>query len=139
MTKIKWYYDYNRNKENTDYKYFKLSEFDSPDLPDSGINMSHDFMLMLVKAREIAKIPFTITSGYRTKEHNKKIGGVENSSHTTIPCVACDIYVDNGKNRYIILNALIQAGFRRIGIADNFVHIDIDSNKTSNLIWTYKK
>lgn len=121
----------------SDYKYFKLSEFESPDSKGTGIYMSHDFMLMLVNARHIAGIPFKITSGYRTKKHNKKVGGVENSSHTKIPCEACDIYVANSEARHKILNAVIKAGFNRIGIGKNFVHIDIDSDKTTNLIWTY--
>ena len=121
----------------SDYKYFKLSEFDSPDIKGSGSCMSHDFMLMLVKARDIAQIPFKITSGYRSKEHNKKVGGVPNSSHTKSPCIACDIYVKDSKSRHIILNAVIRAGFDRIGIGKNFIHIDIDKDKTGKVIWTY--
>ena len=137
MTKSRYYYDFYRNMPSSDYKYFELSEFDSPDIEGSGSAMSHEFMLMLVKARDIAKIPFKITSGYRTKKHNKKVGGVENSSHTKIPCEACDIYVADSAARHKILNAVIKAGFNRIGIGKNFVHIDIDSDKTTNLIWTY--
>tara|TARA_Y100000004_G_scaffold63462_1_gene71180 strand:- start:15269 stop:15646 length:378 start_codon:yes stop_codon:yes gene_type:complete len=121
----------------SDYKYFKLSEFDSPDIAGSGIHMSHDFMLMLEKARSIAKIPFKITSGYRSINHNKKVGGVATSSHTKTPCVACDIYIKDSRSRHIILHALIEAGFNRIGIGSNFIHIDIDKDKTENLIWTY--
>ena len=57
---------------------FNLKEFDSPDLSGSGLNMDKDFLSMLDNARDIAKTPFKITSGYRTKEHNKlkvKTGG----------------------------------------------------------------
>ena len=56
---------------------FNLKEFDSPDLSGSGLNMDKDFLSMLDNARDIAKTPFKITSGYRTKEHNVKVGGVE--------------------------------------------------------------
>ena len=49
---------------------FNLKEFDSPDLSGSGLNMDKDFLSMLDNARDIAKTPFKITSGYRTKEHN---------------------------------------------------------------------
>ena len=48
--------------------YFTLSEFDSPDLPNSGVNMDSQFLTKLETAREYAGIPFRITSGYRTKE-----------------------------------------------------------------------
>ena len=42
------------------FKYFKLEEFDSPDLPNSGVNMDGAFLTMLDNARDIAQIPFKI-------------------------------------------------------------------------------
>ena len=54
-------------------KYFTYEEFDSPDLANSGINMDRNFLQKLELAREIAGIPFKINSGYRTKEHNRKV------------------------------------------------------------------
>ena len=51
-------------------KHFSINEFDSPDLPNSGLNMDNDFLQMLDMAREIANIPFKINSGYRTEEYN---------------------------------------------------------------------
>lgn len=115
-------------------KYFNIDEFDSPDLPGSGINMDSSFLQMLDDAREIAGQPFNITSGYRSKEHNTKVGGVENSSH--LYGFAADIAVSNGNQRYVILNALIKAGFKRLGIAKSFIHCDNDPNK-NNSVWTY--
>ena len=41
-------------------KYFKLSEFDSPDSKGSGKNMCYEFLQKIDKAREIAGIPFKI-------------------------------------------------------------------------------
>ena len=115
-------------------KYFNLNEFDSPDFPNSGVNMDKDFLERLEQAREIAGIPFRITSGFRTESHNKEVGGVPNSSH--LIGVASDIAVSSGSERYIILNALIKAGFKRIGVAKTFIHCDTDPNK-SNSVWTY--
>ena len=114
--------------------YFSLSEFDCPSLPDSGKNMDINFLHKLDHARDIAGISFKITSGYRTKEHNAEVGGVPNSSH--LIGVAADISVSGGADRYIILNALIKAGFKRIGVAKTFIHCDTDTNK-SNSVWTY--
>ena len=37
------------------YKYFHISEFDSPDEPGSGAGMSPKFLKMLDEAREIAE------------------------------------------------------------------------------------
>ena len=116
------------------FTYFSLAEFDSPDLPNSGTNMDTNFIYKLEHARELAGIPFRITSGYRTKEHNAEVGGVPNSSH--LKGVAADIAVSSGNERYIILNALIRAGFKRIGVAKTFIHCDLDDEK-SNSVWTY--
>ena len=115
-------------------KYFNLSEFDSPDHKGSHVNMDTDFLQLLDKGREIAGIPFKITSGYRTKEHNKKVGGVQGSSHTK--GYAVDIAIQNGGERWVILNALIQVGIRRFGIAKGFLHADVDPDKP-NAVWTY--
>tara|TARA_R110000796_G_C14237738_1_gene396851 strand:- start:112 stop:423 length:312 start_codon:yes stop_codon:yes gene_type:complete len=103
-------------------------------MPNSGINMDKQFLTKLESAREIAGIPFKITSGYRTADHNTKVGGVPNSSH--LIGVAADIAVQSGNERYIILNALIKAGFKRIGVAKGFIHCDTDESK-SNSVWTY--
>lgn len=117
-------------------RYFDYSEFDSPDLPNSGeMYMDRHFLQMLDDARGQAGIAFKITSGYRTENHNRKVGGVRNSSHTK--GLAADIACSNGSNRFTIVNALIMAGFNRIGIAKNFIHCDIDGSKSPYVVWTY--
>lgn len=119
----------------TDMKYFDISEFDSPDAPGSGKNMNEFFLGNLDDARGIAGIPFTITSGYRTIEHNDRIGGVDSSSHTA--GYAVDIACRDSRSRWLIINALILVGFNRIGVADTFIHVDADPTKPENVIWTY--
>jgi len=119
---------------------FNLKEFDSPDLSGSGLNMDKDFLSMLDNARDIAKTPFKITSGYRTKEHNiaiyKKLGKKPiESSH--LKGLACDIACSDSRARFLIINALLEAGFTRIGIANNFIHVDSDCEKSQDVIWTY--
>jgi hypothetical protein len=91
-------------------KYFTLDEFDSPDHKGSGVNMDSNFLELLNNARQIAGIPFKISSGYRTIEHNQKVGGVSNSSH--LSGLAADISISSGNERYLVLNALIKAGFK---------------------------
>jgi uncharacterized protein YcbK (DUF882 family) len=116
-------------------KHFKIEEFDCPGLPGSGEIMDQCFLKMLDKAREIYGRPMRVNSGYRTKEHNAKIGGVKNSSH--ILGIAADISCKTSKDRFDMVNAFIEAGFKRIGVGSSFIHVDIDENKSQNLIWTY--
>jgi len=117
-------------------KYFKYQEFDSPDQKGSGEKYMNKILLdMLDEVREIVGEPLIITSGYRSEDWNTKVGGVNGSSHTK--GLAVDIAVRNSRMRFKLLNALQEVGVNRIGIADNFIHIDIDPDKDKNVIWTY--
>lgn len=116
-------------------KHFDSDEFDSPDLPGSGKQMNDDFIQMLEFARRLAGIPFIINSGFRTKEHNNKVGGISKSSH--LKGLACDIYCVNSAHRFVIVDALIQADFSRIGIAETFIHVDNDNSKPTPSIFLY--
>ena len=117
-------------------EYFCLEEFDSPDLPNSGVNMDGGFLQKLDTARHIAGVPFKINSGYRTKERNAALANSKpNSSH--LKGKAADIACKGSRERWLILDALIKAGFNRIGIADTFIHVDSDEDKSPNVIWTY--
>ena len=114
---------------------FNINEFDSPDVKGSGEKMNKCFLEMLDNARDIAGIPFSINSGYRTLEQNSKVGGVNSSSHTK--GLAVDIACKDSRGRFLIVSALKDAGFTRIGISDSFIHVDSDSDKAQDVIWTY--
>jgi uncharacterized protein YcbK (DUF882 family) len=115
--------------------YFNSKEFDSPDVKFSGKKMQFKFVRDLNRAREIAKIPFIINSGYRTLAHNNKVGGLPDSSH--LYGSAADIKVSSSRQRCVIVRALILAGFTRIGIGVNFIHVDSDPDKITNVMWLY--
>jgi len=130
-----WRKSLNKVEQEMALKYFKLSEFESPDLPGVN-NMCPKYLKKLDKARGLAGIPFVITSGYRSPQHNLDVGGVQDSAHTLIPCKAVDIACDNSINRQKIIKALAEVGLtRRLGIAKLFIHTD-DSQKT-DAIWLY--
>ena len=105
-------------------KYFKEIE----------TNMSKEFLFVLDEAREIAGIPFIINSAYRSPEHPLSI---KNPSSSHIKGLAVDIKATDSITRFKIVQALIEVGFNRIGIADTFIHVDLDLDKTQNVIWTY--
>ena len=125
--------------EDMSLENFSLSEFDSPDSPGSGKHMTKEFLKKIDKAREISGVPYIITSGFRTPQHNetlKKQGykASPNSSH--LKGVAADISCLDSGTRQKIVNGLIRAGFTRIGISDTFIHCDCDSDK-HDAIWLY--
>lgn len=120
-------------------KYFIHSEFDSPDEAGSGKNMSNEFLEMLDFAREESGIPFKITSGFRTQSYNKDLQdrgyqASPNSSH--LKGCAADIACGNSKKRSIMVRALVNVGFTRLGISKTFIHVDNDQAKP-DAIWLY--
>ena len=128
------------DKTKINFKHFTWEEFDSPDAPGSGYMCSLDLLHKLNVAREHAKCPFKITSGYRTKAYNQDLQkrgykASVNSSHCK--GLAADIAITDSKRRWTIINALIRAGFNRIGVSETFVHVDIDYDKQQHVIWTY--
>lgn len=116
-------------------RYFTLDEFDSPDLPGSGAQMQPEFLAKLDEARHIAGVPFRINSGVRSEAWNQRVNGSKGSSHLT--GWAADIQATTSNRRYLVLSALIRVGFRRIGIADTFIHVDMDPDKPQNISWLY--
>jgi len=100
---------------------------------DDG-NMDANFLHKLDKARSIAGLPFKINSAYRSPEHPLSI---KNPSSSHIKGLAVDISVKDSRTRFIIIDALIKAGFNRIGISDTFIHVDMDLDKSNKVIWTY--
>jgi len=100
-------------------KYFKESEFTCKCGCGETV-VSRDLMEMLDEARDFAKIPFVINSGYRCKNHPESI---KNPKSSHIKGLAVDIKCTDSKKRAIIIDALGYIGFKRFGIADTFIQI----------------
>lgn len=116
----------NMIKEIKRYKYFTNEEVKG---------LKPELITMLDKARELAGVPFVLTSTLRSPEVNDDVGGVQNSAH--LSGLAVDIRVRNSNERFRILKALIEVGFNRIGVAKTFCHADIDKSKPANVSWLY--
>jgi zinc D-Ala-D-Ala carboxypeptidase len=114
-------------------KHFKRSEFTCK-CGCGETNISSDLLVLLDKAREFAKIPFIITSGYRCEKHPES---KKNPTSSHIKGLAADIKCIDSKSRAIMIDALGYVGFKRFGIADSFIHVDIDNEKSNPVIWLY--
>jgi len=117
------------------FKYFTYDEFDSPDLEGSGKKVSDELISMLDIARKKYGKSVVINSGYRTPEHNKSVGGTPESSH--IKGLAADIACNNSTDSFKLEGVLREVGFKRIGMGSTFIHVDIDKDKSQNVLWTY--
>ena len=121
-------------------RFFNYTEFDSPDELGSGKQMSEKILDMLDLAREKFDKPIKITSGFRTQAYNQdlKARGYKASSKSShLKGLAVDIHCNNSKDRFELVDILLDVGFNRIGIANTFIHADIDEDKPSHVIWTY--
>ena len=92
-----------------------------------------DAVNKMQQMREIANFAFPILSAARCKAHNTNEGGAEHSKHTY--GMAFDIGV-TGSRQYDILKIAHAFGFHGIGVAEEFIHIDIRS-ESERTIWTY--
>jgi hypothetical protein len=106
------------------FKYFTYKEFDCKGGEGKGENMSDDFICLLDDARELAGIPFKITSGYRTEEYNKRLmdyGFQASITSSHLKGLAADIEVKSSEDRFRIIGALVSVGIYRIGIGKDFM------------------
>ena len=76
-----------------------------------------------------------VNSACRCTEHNRACGGKPNSAHLTGK--ACDVSCGGSTNRFEIIRILLQYGVRRIGLANSFIHFDLDDEKPQDVIFFY--
>lgn len=86
-------------------------------------------------ARDYFGEPMVFSSGYRCLKLNKAVGGVANSAHTS--GMAVDIEFTSEAHAKKLIEALIKAGFKRIGLGWSFIHVDIDHTKPHPACWLY--
>ncbi len=110
------------------------------------VGLDTELMAKLDAARGKSGVPFVITSGTRTPEHNAQlIGSVCGSAHLT--GLAVDLACQDDHMLFSMISGLVQAGFRRYGIyvaqcSDNptklvprHIHADIDPDKPLDDTW----
>jgi hypothetical protein len=106
------------------FKYFKEEEVK---------DLKYKLVYRLETARELAGIPFIITSGFRSPEEDVAVGASGTSAHTR--GLAVDLRCRTSQDRFKIVRALILAGFNRIGDEIDHVHADIDDSLPQDVIF----
>ena len=114
-----------------EFRYFKIEDFACQETGENGIQP--EFVLALDDLRHECGFPFVVTSGFRSKDHSiektKKVGG----RHTRGD--AADIQVTNGLQRMALVSKALEHGFKGIGVAKSFVHLD--TRDSEPVMWTY--
>jgi uncharacterized protein YcbK (DUF882 family) len=119
--------------------HFKRSEFECQ-CKCGADNISQE----LVARLEIVRIAYgksmRINSGLRCPTHNRSVGASSTSNH--LPHTeeqigyAADIAVSGGQDRHKLVE-LLMAQFQRLGVAKNFIHVDIHPEKPAPALWCY--
>ena len=118
----------------TDLRYFAIGEFDCPCCHANMMDIG--FLYRLDDARHISGVPFKINSGFRCLKHNYDIPGSSSTSSHLVG-LAADVACTDDTDRYFILDALIDVGFMRLGLRKDFIHVDYDLTKKSEVFWVY--
>jgi len=116
-----------------DTKNFTAREFECPCCGRE--KMDQGFVDKLQSLRDLLDAKISVVSGWRCARHNKKVGGKVDSPH--LFGHAADIACKGSRSRFNLIEALIEVGFSRIGIAEGFIHADDDPDKIQNVIWLY--
>jgi len=103
---------------------FKLREFQCKG-GSREVVLHRELLERLQQLRANLGLPVHINSGYRTPEHNVRVGGSPKSYH--LRGMAADIVVP-GVVPGELAAAARKTGFRGIGIYNNFLHVDIREN-----------
>ena len=108
-------------------EYFRVREFACKSGEDL-VRISPVLLDILHSIRHHFGVPVTITSGYRTPEHNKKVGGAKKSTHMV--GIAADIVVKGVSPGKVAAYAeLLMPDYGGIGEYRTFVHIDVRHEK----------
>lgn len=117
-------------------RFFTPTEFVQA-VPSCQISdMNEELLERLDTARAYLGAPIYINSAYRSVEYELSHGREGTSSHCL--GLAVDIRCNTSEYRLQLIKSLFRAGFRRIGVASSFVHVDIDKSKP-HCFWLYEK
>ena len=82
-----------------------------------------ELLVRLEALRALIDKPLSVTSGARCETHNREVGGKPHSWH--LKGLAADIACAESNLRIDIVRNAGKLGFNGIGIAKNFIHLDL--------------
>ena len=123
---------------NKKKRKFKITIIDPVYSVDTNkkLYIKDELVRKVQQVRDVLGKSIRINSGIRCIRHNGNIGSAETSSH--IDGWAADLQTKGSAARYEMLAAVLPI-FDRVGIAKNFIHVDVDTTKTAGVVWTYDK
>ena len=105
---------------------FNLREFISSDTDE--VKIDYRLVVICERLRRELETPITITSGYRTKTHNKEVGGSKDSFH--MQGLAADMIAKGVSLRKLFIKATKIKGVGGLGwYQDSHIHIDLRKNR----------
>lgn len=107
-----------------DLDHFSASEFTEPD------RMETQLLLALDETRKKAATPIYVTSSYREgdpKSHGRGWAVDIADNREGREC--------SSRWRYAVVRAALGSGFRRIGVYDRHIHLDMDPDLPPAVLW----
>lgn len=123
-------------------RHFHEGEFDHPE------EMQPVFLRLLDNIRDIADIPFYITSDYRTPEDNKRVGGSSTSLHMKGAAVDFVISPWNAVGLWAVIRAIaaVEAAYGvtfelklSYGPSNRHIHLGLQKKGAGELILTFER
>jgi hypothetical protein len=117
--------------------YFKPAEFYCP-CPDACVgkrDVDARLRIKLEHVRELYRKAIIVNSGVRCVKHNAAVGGVDSSEH--ILGLGADLRCSSSRDRAFLLGAVLAAGFRRVGIGKNIIHVGASEELDQDVVWVY--
>jgi uncharacterized protein YcbK (DUF882 family) len=114
---------------------FSLAEFNSKcgrPMPNNVLKNITELAKNLQVIRDEVNLPISITSGYRSPQHNARVKGARNSQHLLGTAVDLKVKGMSPSSVALVIEKLIQDGKIKqggIGIYNTWVHYDIRGTK----------
>lgn len=99
-------------------------------------DVTPELLAILEAVRKARGKALRITSGCRCEVHNRRVGGVDRSEHTTGE--AADIWAPSSEARLSVVAAAIACGVHRIGVGRTYVHLGVSAHHPVGL-WGYNE